>query len=90
MIILNGLDLNFLEFQVFSACTPNPANSIETGVSPRSFGCLPNSYEETVVLNPPYAARSYSSIFVNTFVNSALDDLFNAMAWIPTANTAGE
>jgi hypothetical protein len=47
-------------------------------------------YDETRILNPPYAQRSYSSIWSNNHFNSLLDDLNTATAWNAQTQTIGQ
>ena len=72
--------LNFMELQAFSACTscPTTAISLPGSTSPAACGCPAWSFEETRVLNPPYASRRYFSVHHSA---SLLDDSDKATAW---------
>jgi len=64
------------------AC-PSSAVSVAASTAPAACQCRAGTYEETRVLNPPYAQRSYSSIFSNTHFGSLFDDLNARQAWVP-------
>ena len=78
------------------ACTTCPANSVSLAGAVAAtecvFSCPAGQYEDTRVLNPPYARRSYSSIQgTTTMQQSLLDDLSPAgMSWSAATNTAGQ
>jgi len=84
--------LNFLELQVFSNCITCPATAISLpgSTSPASCGCPAGSFEETRVLNPPYASRSYSSVFTDQHSASLLDDSDKGTAWLAKNLNSGQ
>ena len=52
-------------------------------------GCPAGSYEETHLLNPSEASRTYSSV-LSSHEFSQLDSLHHSLAWIAGTNTQGQ
>ena len=77
---------------VAAVCWPCPSNalSIAASKSLTACQCRAGTYEETRVLNPPYAQRSYSSIYSNAHFGSLLHDLNARMAWVPSVTNTNQ
>jgi len=79
----NADALNFIELQAFSACTTCPAGAVSpaNSVHANACECVAGTYEDTQVSNPPYASRTYSSIFQGNHINSVLDVQVSKLSW---------
>ena len=72
-------------------CQTCPANavSLEGSTSVDACQCQPDTYEETRVLNPSEASRTYSSV-ASDHRYSQLHSLHYSAAWVAGTNTQGQ
>ena len=75
---------------VCQTCAANGV-AVQGTTSAKSCVCATNSFEETRVLNPPTAQRTYSSALVGDgLTNSLLNDLHGGTAWYSSALNSGQ
>ena len=85
--------MNFRELQAFSGCTACPpgATAPAGSTAAAACACRAGGFRETVVLNPPYALRRYSTIHGGVMRQSLLDELSAAgMAWSAQISDANQ
>jgi len=68
---------------------PSCAVSVAASTAPTACQCQACTYEDTQVLNPSYAQRSYSSMWADRDFFSLLDDLHSSLSWAALTNTPG-
>ena len=68
---------------------PSCAVSVAASTTPTACQCQACTYEDTQVLNPSYAQRSYSSMWADRDFFSLLGDLHSSLSWAALTNTPG-